>query len=354
MMRLGTALTILALVSSACVAEQSEGPTVPVETTPATVPAGSPSDRIHAVILDYSPTVSDVGALAFLASHPQVFLLAVTLVGTGETACEPGVAMTRGMLRFLGRADVPVACGSSDPMSGQNSFPADRRLTPSDIGVPLGDGVSDRNASELISELVRSSALPVEIVAAGPLTNLAVAFAVDPALASLVGSITIVGGALDVPGNVLEDSAAEWNFWVDPVAASDVLRSGAPVTLIPLDATNLLPTGRVFFEALDLGASSPAAGLVRDVWVSHGGWIENPDTSFYFWDELAAATIVDASVVTFEVRNLVVEVADPDTLGSVREDPDGSPVRVATTARRLALERLLLETLVGEPVQLGY
>ncbi len=354
MMRLGAAFVILALVSGACVAEQSEVP-APVETAPgSTVLQGSPSDRIHAVILDYSPTVSDVGALAFLAGHPQVFLLAVTLVGTGETACEPGVAMTRGMLRFLGWEDVPVACGSDDAIDGQNSFPADRRLTPSDIGVPLGDGAGDRNASELISELVRSSALPVEIVAVGPLTNLAVAFAIDPELAALVGGITIMGGALDVPGNVSDGSVAEWNFWVDPVAASDVLRSGAPVTLIPLDATNLLPTGRVFFEALDLNSSTPAARLVRNVWVSQGSWIDNTDNSFYFWDELAAATLVDESVVTFETRNLAVELVDPERLGSIMEGPGGSAIRVATTARRLAFERLLLATLVGAPVELGY
>lgn len=356
-MRWRVSIVAMSLVVAACTAPA--GDPAEVATTesigdpaiPTTTEAGG---GLRAVILDYSPTVSDIGALAFLATHPDVFLIAVTLAGTGETDCEPGVAMTLGILEFLDRSDVPVACGQPDPISGQNAFPADRRLSPSDLDVDLAEPTDDRSASELIGELVRASPIPVDIVAVGPLTNLAVAFAVDPELASLVGGITVMGGAIDVSGTVAANEVAEWNMWIDPVAASDVLRSGAAVTLVPLDATNSLPTGSNFFDALDAQATSPAARLVRDLWLAHPARIDNHDGAFFFWDELAAATLVDESLVTFESKNLVVELADVEIEGWTREDSTGSRVRVVTSVQRLAFERLFLQTLVGGPADLTY
>jgi inosine-uridine nucleoside N-ribohydrolase len=349
-MRWFGSIAVLALVVASCSTTADE---VGIEPTTSSSPlvTGPPAPP-RAVILDYSPTVSDVGALAFLATHPSVFLIGVTLAGTGETDCEPGVAMTLGILEFLDRADVPVACGQPDPIDGNNAFPADWRLSASDLGIDLVEPSGEMSASELMVDLVRASPIPVDFVATAPLTNLAVAFAVDPELASLVGSITVMGGAIDVAGSATD--LAEWNMWVDPVAASDVLRSGVPVTLVPLDATNLVPTGPTFFDALDSQAVTPAAQLLRNMWVADGPLIENVGRTFFFWDELAAVVLIDQSLATFETLRLVVELDDPETEGWTRVDPDGAPVRIATAVHRLAFEQLLLETLVGGSAELDY
>jgi inosine-uridine nucleoside N-ribohydrolase len=349
-MRWFGSIAVLALVVASCSATVAE---VDVEIATSSVPvATAPPAPPRAVVLDYSPTVSDVGALAFLATHPDVFLIGVTLAGTGETDCEPGVAMTLGILEFLDRADVPVACGQPDPIDGTNAFPADRRLPASDLGVDLVEPSGEMSASELIVDLVRSSPIAVDFVATAPLTNLAVALAVDSELASLLGSITLVGGAIDVAGSATD--LAEWNMWVDPVAASDVLRSGVPVTLVPLDATNLVPTGPTFFNALDTQAVTRGAQLVRNTWAANGAWIDNVDGDHFFWDELAAAVLVDESIATFASLWLVVEFDDPENAGWTRVTPEGASVRVVTTVRRLAFEQLLLETLVGGPAELDY
>jgi len=341
---------VLTIVLASCSATADEASIEP--TTSSSLVATAPPAPLRAVILDYSPTVSAVGALAFLATHPSVFLIGVTLAGTGETACEPGVAMTLGILEFLDRADVPVACGQPDPIDGNNTFPADRRLAPIDLDVELVEPSGEMSASGLIAELVRASPRPVDFVTTAPLTNLAVAFAVDPELASLVGSITVVGGAIDVAGSATD--LAEWNMWVDPVAASDVLRSGVSVTLVPLDATNLVPTGPACFSVLDTQAVTPAARLLRNAWATGGTWIDNVAGDHFFWAELAAAILVDDSLASFETKRLVVEFGDPVTAGWTRVDPAGTLVRIATNVRRRAFEQLLLETLVGGPVELDY
>jgi hypothetical protein len=210
-----------------------------------------------------------------------------------------------------------------------------------------------RSAPELLASLIASAETPIEVVAVGPLTNLALALEADSSLVDGLAGITIMGGAVDVPGNVMRNEVAEWNIWVDPTAAGVVFASGAPVTLVPLDATNNLPTSRIFWESLDHVAQTPAATIVRDVWANSGVWIDNPG-GFYFWDELAAATLVDESLVTFETRRLVVDDETRENKGWTREDPTGTAVRVATSANRLAFEQLFLDTIVGSPAELGY
>jgi hypothetical protein len=161
-----------------------------------------------------------------------------------------------------------------------------------------------------------------------------------------------MGGAVDVAGNVTRNEVGEWNIWVDPTAAGIVFASGAPVTLVPLDATNHLPANTIFFEALNAATAGPASMLVRDAIEANPFWLAGE--GFYFWDELAAAVIVDPSLVTFETRTLVVEDSTRENKGWTRPDPDGSLVRVAVNANRKGFEQLYLDTLVGAPTDLGY
>ncbi len=358
-------MLLLALAAAACTPGRadiatpgSQGPaTSPTVTTyppSATTTVQPTSDNRRPVILDYSPTVSDLGALAFLAAHPDIRLIAVTLPGTGESYCEPGVAHTRGVLVQLDLRDIPVACGPDDPLSGWNAFPITWRIASNEMELPIAQPNETRSAPDLIVDLVRSSDVPVEIVAVGPLTNVAIAIQSAPGMASNVAGITIMGGAVDIAGNVFRNEVAEWNIWVDPTAAGVVLASGAPVTLVPLNATNHTPTGQIFYDALLAAASTPESILVSDLWRAAEDQVTNPEGFWFFWDELAAAVLVDGSIVSFETHTLVVDDDLRENKGWTREDPSGTAVRVAVSSDRLAFETLFLETLVGGPVDLGY
>ena len=77
-----------------------------------------------------------------------------------------------------------------------------------------------------------------------------------------------MGGALEVPGNVhaycpqLPNKTAEWNFYIDPTSTAEVIESGTPVTLVPLDATNAVPVTPDFVNRLkDRQTTSSGDGL---------------------------------------------------------------------------------------------
>ena len=84
--------------------------------------------RRRLVVLDYSPTHSDIGALLYLASRPDVDLLAVTLPGTGEADCVPGTRNTRQLLALADLPDVPVGCGRDEPLKGHRDWPDEWRV----------------------------------------------------------------------------------------------------------------------------------------------------------------------------------------------------------------------------------
>jgi inosine-uridine nucleoside N-ribohydrolase len=90
-------------------------------------------------------------------------------------------------------------------------------------------------SDKLVADLIRQDPKQVSVVVLGPLTVLARAIDRDPELPNLVQRIVCVGGTWHEPGNA--SAAAEFHFYCDPLAARQVLRCGAPLTLIPLDVS---------------------------------------------------------------------------------------------------------------------
>ena len=79
---------------------------------------------------------------------------------------------------------------------------------------------------------------------------------VDPTIAGRVAGVTIMGGAVDCPGNVTE--WAEANIWHDPHAAAEVFAADWPVTLVGLDVTETVRCSPADFE--HLAEASPDIG----------------------------------------------------------------------------------------------
>ncbi|MDJ0925099.1 MAG: nucleoside hydrolase [Acidimicrobiia bacterium] len=302
----------LLLVSGACSSEDSaEEETGPIP-----------------VIVDYSPTVSDVGALIYLLSHPNVEVLAVTMPVTGEAGCELGADVTLGILAMFEDSETPVACDPDRP-AGAESWPEAFLAGADALALSLPEPVSTldpRPAHQLIADVAAASERPVLLYAVAPLTNVARALDSDPDLEGNLDELVIMGGAVDVPGNVA-GTDSEWNLWIDVPATSRVFRSDVTVTLVPLDATNDVPTpGFWDIDLADVSGNEPTRYLASMVKV----FPQTTSGNFYMWDELAAAVAAGEEPVILEEMTVTVVESRGRGYGSTVRDPGGRVITVAT------------------------
>jgi pyrimidine-specific ribonucleoside hydrolase len=236
-------------------------------------------------------------------------------------------------------------------LAGDHAFPVEwRDAADAAWGVELPDvevPADLPSAADLLAETLSSGR--VTLLTLGPLTNPAEAFRADPDLADRVWSVVIMGGAVDVGGNVYTEGAespsAEWNFYVDPVAADEVIGSGAPITLVALDATNQAPITPEFVEQFQSDTETEAGEIVSGLLAS------NPlvgSGEAYFWDPLAAAVLVDPDLVATERTQIRVVTEQGADSGRTVRDSDGHQVKVAVDADAEEVERLLADTLDGQ------
>jgi pyrimidine-specific ribonucleoside hydrolase len=310
-----------------------------------------PDDGRTPVVIDTDMGQDDMMALLYLLQRPDVRVEAITVSGTGLAHCDPGVEIALSLLDVAGaRQDLPVSCGPEEPLPGDypfpGAFPTSWRVATDDAyGIDLPD--TDREPSPtpapgLLRTAIRDAHAPVELLALGPLTNVALALRDDPGLVEELAGITIMGGALDVPGNVIRNEVAEFNVWVDPVAAREVIASGASVTLVPLDATNRAPVTPFFADALAGHHTTPEAEIVQSLFEAQPFLLSGV---YYFWDPLSAAILVEPDLATFEHRTVAVLEGEKETQGQVVEDPGGGAIRIATDPDAAAFEREFLNTL---------
>jgi pyrimidine-specific ribonucleoside hydrolase len=292
------------------------------------------------VVVDTDMGQDDMMALLYLLQRPDVDVEAITVSGTGLAHCGPGVEIALSLLDVAGAPqDVPVSCGPDEPLPGDypypGAFPTSWRIATDDAyGLDLPDSTrepSETPAPELLRTAIRDAGAPVQLLTLGPLTNVALALREDPDLVEDLAGVTIMGGAIDVPGNVIRNAVAEFNVWVDPVAAREVLGAAVPVTLVALDATNDATVTGFFAAALADHHVTPEADAVRRC----SGQPFLLSGLYCFW-------ILSASILISRprlVRRAHRDRARPkETQGRIVEDLSGGAIRVVV-ADALAFER---------------
>ncbi len=257
------------------------------------------------VIFDNDMAIDDWSTLLFLALDPEVELLAVTVAGSGEAHCAPALANGLALLQLAAAADsIPVACGDPWPLDGYFVFPLpwqeDMDIL-SGVEIPPSPRQPDpRHAVEVIHATLQASAEAVAILATGPMTNLAQWLQRYPQDREKVSRVVIMGGSLDAPGNIIvpdftdghPNTGAEWNFYIDPLAADILLRSGLPVEMVGLDVTNTVRVTAAFAADFKTRVNNPAAQFWDEVLDRNDWFIASGE--YYLWDVLAALTLVDA------------------------------------------------------------
>jgi inosine-uridine nucleoside N-ribohydrolase len=184
------------------------------------------------VALVIDPGVDGAFTLATALRAPNLEVLAVAAAGG---AMPPEVA-TQQLYQLLELFDPPrlprVGAALPTPISAESAPPW---LGGSFAGiVPASRGLCNLHPADkvLADEVLRHKG-EVTILLQGPHTALAVGGDRHPDMVRHLRSLFVVGGALQVPGNA--GPVAEFTFYADPTSARQVLRSGVPITLLPLD-----------------------------------------------------------------------------------------------------------------------
>lgn len=189
-------------------------------------------------LLDCDTGIDDALAIATAALTESVNLVGVGAVW-GNIDVAQAARNSSYVLSLVGRAEVSVAVGAAGPYDGSEPW-----FSPEVHGADGQGNAGDTSHAAILSaetaveQLLRLShehTGELEIIAVGPLTNLAHALDADPSVAERVKRVTIMGGAALAPGNA--SAAAEANILHDPEAAERVFEASWPLTMVGLDVT---------------------------------------------------------------------------------------------------------------------
>ena len=192
------------------------------------------------IIIDTDPGQDDaVAILLALASPDEIEVLGVTAVA-GNVPLHLTERNARMVCELAGRPDMRVFAGCDRPL-GRELVTAEHVHGKTGLDGPTLPEptmpLQDDHAVDFIIDTLRTEPPgTVTLCPLGPLTNIAVAFEKAPDIAERVAEIVLMGGAYFEVGNITP--AAEFNIYVDPQAAKIVFKSGARLTVMPLDVTH--------------------------------------------------------------------------------------------------------------------
>ncbi|MEO8401168.1 MAG: nucleoside hydrolase [Gammaproteobacteria bacterium] len=295
-------------------------------------------------IIDNDAGIDDAIAILYLLNQPNIEVKAITIACDGNAHCAPAKSNIEGLLKLVNKTNIPIATGHSKPVQGHHHFTASvlkESDTLSDAAslLPQHKNANTQTAVDLLITTLKNAQQPMDILAIGPLTNIAEAIAKDPAIKNKIRMIYIMGGAVDVEGNLrsvnrlLKNNLAEWNIYLDPTAADEVFKSGIPLTLVPLDATNQVPVDDRFYQQLKEQAKTAGGKFSFELLKHNRAMID--DYTWYFWDPLAAVIASDESVAKFKMQKLRVVLAPEEKSGALaHDDENGNLVRVCVWVKK--------------------
>lgn len=289
------------------------------------------------VIIDTDPGLDDALAILFALGSGKFDVVGITTIA-GNIGLDRTTANAGGLLAFMGRGDIPVIRGTDIPLTRElqdlvaivHGMDGLKGVTlPDAISAPL-DGAPDWIARTLAEAEPGS----IDILALGPLTNIAHVVTEHPEVVDRIGEIIVMGGAVNAPGN--SGPSSEFNFASDPEAASVVIGSPVKVTIIPLDVTRQVRADLNYLAAMP---DTPHGRLARELL---GVYLHNGRESRPLHDPCVMLSAVDASIFSIENMELDIDLGDDPDAGRLLVDRRGMPVDVALgvdTERALALFR---------------
>jgi len=287
------------------------------------VPALAQSKR--KVIIDQDaagPGGTDMQAILSFINSRETEVLGITVL-TGDAWRDEEVQHTLRLLEIIGRTDIPVVPGAVFPLVNSKEYIAKWETLygnveyqgawnyarghavhgPTEIpSMPEGAPTikaSSEDAAHFLVRMVRQYPHDVTIYAAGPMTDLALAIALDPEFPELTKELIVMGGSINPQTNDPEfrlNPRREFNFWMDPEATHAVLHAHWP--RVVLTTVDISVKTRMEESLIERIRKSPAPAAQ---------YVAKYAETTYLWDELAAVAWLDPSIIT-KSRKLFIDV----------------------------------------------
>ncbi len=299
------------------------------------------------IIVDTDAGPDDLMALGYLLAHEGIKVEALT-TSYGQANTSQGGINLACIIAASGCGHIPVYIGRDRPLQFTAAFPERWRELSNrlpGINLPVAYVPPEAEpAGQFLRRRLRRASRPVRILALGALTNLA---GLNHRSAPALQEIVSMGGAFTVQGNVTDSSdfvsptrTAEWNYFVDPLAAHQVLTSDLPVTIVPLDATNHVRVTTEFIDEFVHVARSPVGRLTADVLEIIRPYVERG--TYYAWDPLAAVYLSNPEVVRLERSAIAVTLSWPNA-GTTRRAATGAKKLIAVDADASTFTRCFMK-----------
>lgn len=251
---------------------------------------------------DIGSDIDDAICLAYLLAQPQCELLGVTTV-SGEP--HERARLVSALCKAAGK-DVPIYPGVENPLlitQRQPRVPQAAMLErwPHDTAFPQNEAI------EFMRRTIRQHPNEVTLLAIGPMTNIALLFALDPEIPKLLKALVMMVGVFT--NQLAGVGPLEWNAICDPHAIAMIYRT--PVTVhrsVGLDVTC-----QVTLDSAQVRKQFQK-GLLRPVLDFAQVWFEERDL-ITFHDPLAAVTLFDNQICTFSRGTVEVELQSSRLMG---------------------------------------
>ena len=265
------------------------------------------------VMIDCDTGVDDAIALLMALRSPELHVRGITTV-SGNVDLEKTTVNTLRVLE-LAASDVPVFRGASRPLMREpviaGHVHGENGLGDLDLPIPARHAEPE-DAAEAIFRIAREEEGRLELIAIGPLTNIAHAFIRYKRLPAILKRITVMGGTI-AGGNVTP--AAEFNIFSDPEAADIVFRSGVPIHMCGLDVTMQGYITREEMRAMSV-PGNPVGTLLQDMTEGYFRYSENlglPGICLH--DPITVAYVCHPELFTSESAGIRIETKGRLTYG---------------------------------------
>jgi purine nucleosidase len=248
---------------------------------------------------DIGTDIDDALALAYLLRQPRCELLGITTV-SGEP--EKRASLADAVCRAGGRDDIPIHVGTAAPLLSKQWQPHAQQAEALASGAWPHQEFEKRNtAVEFLRETIRARPGEMTLLTIGPLTNIALLFALDPEIPALLKGLTMMGGwYFDRP-------APEWNIRCDPHAAAKVFEAPlSQISAVGIDVTQQcrMNADQCRQRFTEIGGPLAPVSAFAEIWFRNTSEVT-------FHDPLAAAALFEPALCGWEDHHVRIELASP-------------------------------------------